>query len=255
MTSDRIDELIALAALGELTPDDERELDEAARNDEAIAGELSEALAGAAAIQRSAPEDPPPGLRDSVLAAIRDTPQEGSGARPGPGEIDHPAVVVPITGARSRRWLPLLAGVAAAAVLFVGGIVVVSQNDSGSGDGDVAAVIEAPDAVTQVLAGELGGALSVTYSEAEDAVVVEGTDVPTIGDTETYQLWLVGDEGCDVRGSVPPCGRRLGARTPRRCRSDRRSCSASPRNRPAEANRRLCRSSPRPDHLCHTRSS
>ncbi len=204
MTSDRIDELIALAALGELTPDDERELDEAARNDEAIAGELAEALAGAAAIQRSAPEDPPPGLRDSVLAAIRDTPQEGSGARPGPLGVDHPAVVVPITGARSRRWLPLLAGVAAAAVLLVGGIVVVSQNDSGSGDGDVAAVIEAPDAVTQVLAGDLGGTLSVTYSESEDAVVVEGTDVPTIDDTETYQLWLVGDEGITSAGLFRP---------------------------------------------------
>ena len=96
----------------------------------------------------------------------------------------------------------MLAGVAAAVVLLVGGIVVVSQNDSGSGD--VAAVIEAPDAVTQVLAGDLGGTLSVTYSVSEDAVVVEGIDVPTIDDTATYQLWLVGDEGATSAGLFRP---------------------------------------------------
>ena len=98
--------------------------------------------------------------------------------------------------------LPVLAGVAAAAVLLVGGIVVVSQNDSGSGD--VAAVMEAPDAVTQVLAGDLGGTLSVTYSVSEDAVVVEGIDVPAIDDTATYQLWLVGDQGATSAGLFRP---------------------------------------------------
>ena len=44
----------------------------------------------------------------------------------------------------------------------------------------------------------------MTYSESEDAVVVEGTDVPTIDDTETYQLWLVGDEGITSAGLFRP---------------------------------------------------
>lgn len=203
MTSDRIDELIALAALGELSSEEERELDEAARADEIVAEDLADALATAAAIQHSAMEHPPAGLRDSVLAAIRDTPQEGSGAGPGPRGVGQLSdVVVPITSARSRRSRPLLAAVAAAAVLLVGGIVVVSQDDAGTGD--VAAVMEARDAITQVLEGELGGTLLVTYSESEDAMVVEGQGVPAIGDTETYQLWLVDDDGATSAGLFRP---------------------------------------------------
>ncbi len=200
MTPERIDELIALAALGELSAQEELELDEAARLDPAVDAELAEALETAAAIQRTGAEDPPAGLRDGVLAAIRETPQEGVG-----GSTDEEAasgVVVPIDSRRGRRWLPLLAGVAAAAVLILGGIVVVSQNDAGTDD--VAAVIEAPDAVTQVLVGELGDSLLVTYSVEQDAVVVEGQGVPTLGDARTYQLWLVADDAATSAGLFRP---------------------------------------------------
>jgi anti-sigma-K factor RskA len=200
MTPERINELIALAALGELSAQDEDELDEAARADTAVAAELAEALETAAAIQRSGAEDPPAGLRDGVLAAIRDTPQEGVGGSTGDDATS--GVVVPISNARGRKWLPLLAGVAAAAVLIVGGIVVVSQNDSGTDD--VVAVIEAPDAVTQVLVGELGDSLLVTYSVEQDAVVVEGQGVPALGDDRTYQLWLVADDAATSAGLFRP---------------------------------------------------
>jgi anti-sigma-K factor RskA len=200
MTPERIDELIALAALGELSVPDERELDDAARTDPVVAAELAEALATAAAIHRTGAQEPPAGLRDGVLAAIRETPQEGVG---GPAGEDAPSgVVVPISSARSRRWLPLLAAVAAAAVLIVGGIVVVSQN--GSGTDDVAAVIDASDAVTQVLVGELGDSLLVTYSVEQDAVVVEGQGVPMLGDDRTYQLWLVADDAATSAGLFRP---------------------------------------------------
>jgi anti-sigma-K factor RskA len=200
MTPERIDELIALAALGELSVQEERELDEAARVDPAVEADLAEALETAAAIQRPGAEDPPAGLRDGVLAAIRNTPQDQ--VDPTRGDDTSSGVVVPISGARSRRWLPLLAGVAAAAVLIVGGIVVVSQNDSGTDD--VVAVIEAPDAVTQVLVGELGESLLVTYSVEQDAVVVEGQGVPAIGDDRTYQLWLVADDAATSAGLFRP---------------------------------------------------
>ena len=112
--------------------------------------------------------------------------------------------MVPITNTRSAGRRPLLAAVAAAVVLLIGGIVVVSQNDSGVGDDDVVAVIEAPDAVTQVLAGDLGGKLSVTYSVSEDAIVVDGIDVPVLDEAETYQLWLVGDQGAVSAGLFRP---------------------------------------------------
>jgi anti-sigma-K factor RskA len=206
MTSERIDELIALAALGELRPQEERELDDAVRADEAVADELAQALAGAAAIQRSTAEDPPPLLRASVMAAIRDTPQEGSEADPGPrGGGPKSDAVVSITSARRRSWRPLLAGVAAATVLLIGGmVVVVSQNDAGTDD--VAAVVDAPDAITEVLEGDLGGTLLVTYSPSKDAMVVEGQGVPVLGDTETYQLWLVDEGGAISAGLFRPAG-------------------------------------------------
>lgn len=205
MTSDRTDELIALAALGELSSEEERELDDAARADETVAEDLADALATAAAIQLSVVQGPPLGLRDSVLAAIRVTPQEGSEAGHGPGGVGQLSdVVVPITSARSRRSRSLLAAVAAAAVLLVGGIVVVSQDDAGTGD--VAAVMEARDAITQVLEGEMGGTLLVTYSESEDAMVVEGRGVTTLDDARTYQLWLVADDGATSAGLFRPAG-------------------------------------------------
>jgi anti-sigma-K factor RskA len=200
MTPERIDELIALAALGELSAQEERELDEAARTDPVVAAELAEALATAAAIQRAGAQEPPAGLREGVLAAIRETPQEGVGGST--GEDATSGAVVPISSARRRRWLTLSTGVAAAAVMIVGGIVVLSQNDSGTDD--VVAVIEAPDAVTQVLVGELGESLLVTYSVEQDAVVVEGQGVPTLGDDRTYQLWLVADDAATSAGLFRP---------------------------------------------------
>lgn len=200
MTPERIDELIASAALGELSAQEERELDEAARIDSAVAAELAEALETAAAIQRTGAQDPPAGLRDGVLAAIRVTPQERVGGST--GEDATSGVVVPIASARSRRWLPLLAGIAAAAVLIVGGIVVVSQNDSRADD--VVAVIEAPDAITQVLVGELGESLLVTYSIEQNAVVVDGQGVPMLGGDRTYQLWLVADDVATSAGLFRP---------------------------------------------------
>ena len=56
----RIDDLIALAALGELNEQESAELDAAVAADPAVADELAEALASAAALQSSPVEPPPP---------------------------------------------------------------------------------------------------------------------------------------------------------------------------------------------------
>ncbi len=101
MTPERIDELIALAALGELSVQEERELDEAARLDPTVDAELAEALETAAAIQRTGAEDPPAGLRDGVLAAIRDTPQE---------RVDGSAARTPRPASSCRSPAPVAAG-------------------------------------------------------------------------------------------------------------------------------------------------
>ena len=210
MTSDRIAELIALAALGELSVDEHDELDEAARRDQTIAAELDEALAAAAAIQRPHAEEPSAALRSAVLAAITSTRQElvvdggetdadatGGGVAQRPPE---PVVSFEAERARRRFRQGLLAA-AAVALFFVGGVVLVATDDDGSDP--IAAVIDAPDATFRSLTGEIDG-ITVIYSASEGALVVEGDGLAVLDDTATYQLWLVGDDGATSVGTFRP---------------------------------------------------
>ncbi len=195
MTTERIDELLALAALGELTDVDERELAAVAQRDSAVADELAQVLASAAAIQASEAEEPPAGLRADVLASIHQTPQESLAPR----QASPP---VHLDERRRRRWAPIVAAVAAVAVLSVGGVVLVA-NEASAPDG-VAAVVDAADAQELMLDGELSGTLTVVYSESEDAIVVEGEGLPTLDASQTYQLWLVDDAGAVSAGLFHP---------------------------------------------------
>ena len=205
MTSDRIDELIALAALGELSAAERAELDGEARRDPTVAAELDEAVAAAASLQRTHAESPPASLRDSVMAAIAATPQEtaaASDAAGGPGVSSEGPPVVSIDAERSRRrGRPMLFAAAAVALFVVGGVVLVATNDSSPDP--IAAVLEAPDATTRSLTGEIDN-LTVVYSASEDALVVEGDGLPVLDDTATYQLWLVGDDGATSVGVFRP---------------------------------------------------
>jgi len=206
MISDRIDELIALAALGELSVEDQRELDDAARRDQTVAAELDEALAAAAAIQRQQAEEPPAALRDAVLAAITSIPQEvvlDGGETDVVGVAQRPAgPVVSFEAERARRrFRPVLLAAAALALFFVGGVALVATNDDGSDP--IAAVIDAPDATVRSLIGEIDG-ITVIYSASEGALVVEGDGLAVLDDTATYQLWLVGDDGATSVGTFRP---------------------------------------------------
>lgn len=195
MTPDRTDELIALATLGELTEADERELSDAVARDPVLAAELDEALATAAALQRGSAQEPPAGLRASVLSAIAQTPQERADIAPGsasehfPEREVRPPVSLNAERQRRRRWGPLLVA-AAAVIVFVAGAAVLVSNDDASAPDQYAAVLDAPDAETHDMAGDLSGSLTVTYSSEQDAMVVTGTGIPTLSDDETYQLWF-----------------------------------------------------------------
>lgn len=220
MSSERIDELIALAALGELTPDEERELDEALASDTVLAADADESIATAAALQRLNAEPPPAGLRDSVLGAIAATPQDpvpssddASTARftsgsTTTGKSTLPAPEPPASideRRRSRRWLPFAAAAAAVVVFAVGSIALFTADDDGGGIGDeIAAVLDAGDAEVRVLEGDLSGSLSVTYSRAENAIVVRGTGLQTLDATRTFELWLVSDADATPAGLFRP---------------------------------------------------
>ncbi len=189
----RTDDLIALAALGELTDTEAAELDAAATSDSEVAAELAAALFAAAALQGSAGEVPPATLRASVLGAITGVDQDVASGAP---------KVVSIDRARSRRFAPLAAA-AAVLLLVAGAVVVASTNDSGSTD-SVAAVMEADDASTRPFAGSLGDSLVAAYSPTEAALVISGAAIVAPETDETYQLWLIDDSGATSVGVFRP---------------------------------------------------
>lgn len=180
----RTDDLIALAALGELTETEAAELDAAATSDSEVAAELAAALSAAAALQRSIQEVPPAMLRASVLGAITAMDQDVAPAAPN---------VVSINRARSRRFAPL-ATAAAVLLLVAGAVVVASINEPASTD-SVAAVMEADDASTRSFAGSLGDSLVAAYSPTEAALIISGAGVVAPEADQTYQLWLIDDSG------------------------------------------------------------
>ena len=200
MNSDRIDELIALAALGELSESDRRELDVVAQSDPMRRCGPRRGVGAAAAIQRPHAEQPPAALRNSVLSAIASTPQEEAlaGIRPA---HRHPGVARRRSAQRRRIRPAILAAAAAVALFVAGGVVLVAQNDDPSDP--IAAVVEAPDATSRRLAGDIE-TLTVIYSPSEGALVIQGESVPVLDDTETYQLWLVGDDGATSVGIFRP---------------------------------------------------
>ena len=205
----RFDDLISLAALGELTDAEAIELEWAANHDERVAEDLADALATAAALQASTRQPPPASMRASVLDSIANIEQES--ARPAfdalpeatPGVVSVVSTApIPMEQAHRRRFAPVLAA-AAALLLVVGGAVLVTSNDSGSND-PIAAVVDADDASTRQLDGELGESLIVAYSPSEGALVVVGNDVPALVDDQTYQLWLIDSNGARSVGVFRP---------------------------------------------------
>lgn len=194
----RIDDLIALAALGELDPDGRAELEAAAAADPEVAAEVSAALVAAAAIQSTVRHAPPPHLRAAILNRIDGVDQLPSTA------VATPQTTTSTTPARRRapawRWP---AAAAAAAALVVGaGALALSERDANDDD-LAAAVIDADDAVSATMTGILDGRLVIHASAEEEAIVVEGDDLPAVSGSETYQLWRLDGEITSLGTFVP----------------------------------------------------
>ncbi len=230
----RIDDLLALAALGELSPTDELELDAALAADAELADELDADLSTAAALQATLAEIPPASMKANVMAAIDaldagpdvdESPDDAVVTMPQPATSPlgtpnaipadtastnaasgEPGVVdfaAERTRRRTSRWQPLAAA-AAVALLFVGGVLVANRGDDGGPNFE--AIAEADDAQQRTLAGELDGTLDVVYSPSQQSFVLVGTDIPTLIDAETYQLWFVDDNGAQSVGLFRPDG-------------------------------------------------
>ncbi|WP_420453149.1 anti-sigma factor [Ilumatobacter sp.] len=235
----RTDELIALAALGELDADGWLELDDAIAQDPALATELDDALEVAGRIQESLATPPPAQMRDAVLTAVAATSQTpvwgppggetvdgrgsdvgtdpvadsaastgrsadslDSGRRPPPS--DDRAEVVDLSAARRRRNGFLVAAAAAVVVLLMGvGALVIGRG--GDDTSQLAAIEDADDAVSRPLRGDLGGTFTVVQSASERAVVVDGSQIPVPDRADrVYVLWSITDDGATPLGEFRP---------------------------------------------------
>lgn len=204
------EEMLALGAAGALTPEEAAELDRLLGEDPQAAAEYAAMLDDITALAESVAEPPPARLRAAVLEAISAERQADVGAAatgttapplppPPAAEQPHIAPVVPIH--RRRWWIPATA--VAAAIVIVGGALLVTRDADAPTDDVMAQVLDADDAVTVELAGELG-ALQLVKSEDVDATVLRGDGVEDPDADQVLQLWAIADGEPASMGTFVP---------------------------------------------------
>lgn len=166
--------------------------------------------ATAASLARAASIEPPPGLKERVLAAAAVTRQLP------------PDVTVPAAGESRRRrdatapamrspWVPRLAlavggaGLVAAAVL--GYVTVSTQNQlttTQSQSQELAAVLTAPDARISSGSTSAGGTATVVASPSEGKMVFTSAGMEALPSSKVYQMWFLGPGNPRSAGLVPP---------------------------------------------------
>jgi anti-sigma-K factor RskA len=147
--------------------------------------------------------EPPPGLKQRVLAATAATPQ---------------LPPLPSAAARRRRgrhvtrsaWFPRLAvgvaavGVAAAVVLAV--VTVSTQNRLNTVQAQnqaLAAVLAAPDAQIATATSSTGGSATVVLSYAQQEMIFTSSGLPRLPNSKVYELWLLSTGSARSAGLLP----------------------------------------------------
>ncbi len=165
--------------------------------DEATGQEVCELVATAAVLAEDAAEQPPAGLRDSVLAMCNETRQL-------------PPVVTSLEDARARRresrrpsWIAGVAAGAAAVLLTAGASLTLFERiDTLEANVAVANgsldVVSAPDA--QFISADQadGSSARVVYSESRGEGVFLASGLAELGDDQVYALWLIRGEAAQL---------------------------------------------------------
>jgi anti-sigma-K factor RskA len=184
----RLHDLADAYALDALDDADRERFERHLRTCPACADDVRRYTEIATALAMAVAAEPPPALRERVLAAATVTRQLP------------PPVVAPRRAAVTRSpWMPRLAvglaaaGVAAAAVLAVVQVstqdrlnTVQAQNEA------IAAVLAAPDARFTSARSTVGGTAAVVLSASERKLVFISSGLPSLPASEVYQLWLIG---------------------------------------------------------------
>ena len=233
-------ELAAAHALDALDADERAAFEAAAAASPELRAEADSHAESAAVLAALAePVEPPPALKQRLMAQLDGLPQQQpvaqrvepatsaepvTSAQPAtsaePSTSDTPATAAspierPLGRAQAharRRWFErpgALLGVAAAAVLLIAGAVLGVAWSGPNGWGaqrEMAAIAEAPDAQSQTLEVEGGGEVTLVSSadQGRSGVVVEG--LAELGADQTYELWYIDDAGADSAGTFDVSG-------------------------------------------------
>jgi anti-sigma-K factor RskA len=201
--SRRVHELSGAYALDALDDAERDRFERHLRRCSACAEDVRQMTSTATALAMAVAAEPPPGLKQRVLAAAAATPQ---------------LPPLPSAAARRRRgrhvtrsaWFPRLAlgvaavGVAAAVALAV--VTVSTQNRLNTVQAQnqaIAAVLAAPDAQIATGTSSTGGTATVVLSYAQQKMIFTSSGLPRLPNAKVYELWLLSTGSAVPAGLLP----------------------------------------------------
>lgn len=193
-------------AIDALTDEERASFEAHLANCDACRQEAHEFRETAAQLALATAEEPPPGLRDAVLAQIDTIRQEPPNVPSRATSSGGPAPTG--TGGRLRdTWIDRLALPAAAAVvLIVVGLAGVIANLNSRLDElersttRMVDVLAAPDATTFSVENGEGPHGKVVFSERRGEGMFVASGLTELSEDQVYELWLIGDEGAVPAG-------------------------------------------------------
>ncbi len=156
------------------------------RRCQGCAGEVRGLRETATMLAVAVARQPPPALRDRVLAAIartRQLPPVEQQPRPEPRPVWRTRLAV------------AMAAVCLIAALVLGATQIATQRQldrAQARNRAVAAVLAAPDAHILTRATSAGGAVAVVVSRQRRMLVVTAAGLPPVSAAKVYELWLIG---------------------------------------------------------------
>jgi Anti-sigma-K factor rskA len=192
MTEPLTPDLVALAtpyALHAVTESERAEID---RQVAAAAPEVAEAFFAEvravretmAVISAATAVEPPPTMRDRLLATVADDP------------------VRQLPSKRANRWRTTVLAAAAALAVGLGALGVGIALRPAPTTSTAAQVFAAPDVRTVSGPIPTGGTATLVFSHDKDAGVLVMNNVPPPQPGTVYQMWLVGDNGPQSAGTM-----------------------------------------------------
>jgi len=180
--------------------DDERQVFERHLTDcDACRQEVSELRETATRLGAAVATPPPPRLKASVLAQVRNTRQ-----------LPPEAPVIPLRRPRSP-WALRLSAAAAVVLLAVSGVLSVLLVQATQSDGDtdtqavaIAELLRAGDAQVVNQGDTSTGRMTALMSKSQNKMLLLSNDLPNAPSGKDYQAWTIGEEATKSAGLIEP---------------------------------------------------